>query len=186
MSKNLYLSTIYTRYIIFQEVTYANLYCPTGGSKSFRLTGSDLISSNGIQNKFDKACQCKHGATCKKTLSDSRFFCDSFIGSHLEDVYNVKLACVLHDICYESGRSQSSCDNEFHHNFKELCTDPTTSGGNIALSVFQCAFFPPACPAVIATNSLRNCASMADIVYYAVRDHATCCRPNTCIFNWCT
>ena len=30
-------------------------------------------------------------------------------------------ACIIHDICYETGRPQSDCDGEFHHNILQLC-----------------------------------------------------------------
>ena len=46
------------------------------------------------------------------------------IGKELEDVYNGKVACVLHDFCYgTSGRTRKDCDNEFKENLTMACSE---------------------------------------------------------------
>jgi len=96
------------------------LYCPTGGSKELPLYDHE-IENGHVMREFERFCQCRQGATCKKDTGSSRFDCSSFIGDVLETSYKVKDACIIHDICYESNRTKTECDNEFHHNFKQLC-----------------------------------------------------------------
>ena len=104
--------------------TLRRLYCPTGGTKSLPLYDSEIAQGHSkIMSEFDKFCQCKHGATCWKQHSGlwPRYDCSSFMSNLLENDYHVKSACYIHDMCYQSGRSKSLCDNEFRHNFKQLC-----------------------------------------------------------------
>ena len=35
----------------------------------------------------------------------------------------MQAACIIHDICYGTGRAQSDCDGEFYHNILQLCGD---------------------------------------------------------------
>jgi len=176
------------------------LYCPTGGSKALQLYDHE-IENGHVMREFEDYCQCKQGATCKKNTGSSRYDCSSFLGDVLETSYKVKDACIIHDICYESGRSKRSCDNEFHHNFKQLCEANIEGvllggaagaaagagaavGGAVGGTIAACAipiinFF--ACPiawtsAAVAGGiggaaSIGSCAGMADIAYAAVRDH---------------
>jgi len=101
--------------------TVYKLYCPTGGSKALQLYDHE-ITNKYVMREFETYCQCEEGATCRKNTASSNYDCSSFLSNILENSYNVKDACIIHDICYESGRSKSACDNEFHHNFKQLCT----------------------------------------------------------------
>jgi|ERR1719322_956965 len=103
--------------------TVRNLYCPTGGTKSLPLYDHEIAAGHDtVMRRFDEHCQCQHGATCRKWHRNSnRFDCSSPISSVLENHYYVKSACYIHDMCYQTGRSKSSCDNEFKHNFNQLC-----------------------------------------------------------------
>ena len=174
------------------------LYCPTGGTKSLLLYDSEIAEGHfTIMNEFDRYCQCKHGATCHKDWATDadRYDCSSFLSGVLENDYYVKSACYIHDMCYQSGRDKSSCDNEFHHNFKQLCYETvkgyaigagTGAGAAIGGTIAACAI--PfinfvACPLAVASlpgtvttgvaigATWTNCPAMADIAYYAVRDH---------------
>ena len=41
----------------------------------------------------------------------------------MEDRYNGKVACVLHDFCYgTSGTTREDCDNEFKENLTKVCS----------------------------------------------------------------
>ena len=46
----------------------------------------------------------------------------------LENDFDVKLACVIHDFCYDTeGRLQKDCDLEFYENLKQSCDDSKRS-----------------------------------------------------------
>ena len=119
----------------------------------------------------------------------------------LENDYHVKSACYIHDMCYQSGRSKSLCDNEFRHNFKQLCYETpkvyAVAAGvaaapvagavaacvipiiNIIARLIAVATLPASVTAsvtygaatAVATAATMNCESLGDIAYYAVRDH---------------
>jgi len=175
-----------------------SLYCPTGGEKNFLVT-DDEIKNGHVMREFEKYCQCKHGATCRRNTAASRYDC-SRIQDLLENHYDVKDACIIHDICYATGRAKSSCDTEFHHNFKQVCYENAAGiaagaavgavGGTIAacaipiINIIACPIViataatagpvaAVAIPAAIGGGAIGSCSSMADIAYYAVRDHGT-------------
>ena len=184
--------------------TLRRLYCPTGGTKSLPLYDSEIAQGHSkIMSEFDKFCQCKHGATCWKQHSGlwPRYDCSSFMSNLLENDYHVKSACYIHDMCYQSGRSKSLCDNEFRHNFKQLCYETPkvyavaagVAAAPVAGAVAACvipiinmiarpiavASLPASVTAsvtygaatAVATAATMNCESLGDIAYYAVRDH---------------
>jgi len=116
--------------------TVRHLYCPTGGTKSLPLYDSEIAEGHDtVMRRFDEHCQCKHGATCWKQHSRPEFGCSTDFGKFLENDLYVKSACYIHDMCYESGRSKSLCDNEFRHNFKQLCYTPVATGLSVAAGV---------------------------------------------------
>jgi len=153
--------------------TVYHLYCPTGGTKALDVYDHE-IKNGHVMREFESYCQCKEGATCKKNTRSSRYDCSSFLSDVLENSYKVKDACIIHDICYESGRSKSACDKEFRHNFKQLCiVNPegiligaaagaaagagAAVGGAIGGTIAACAI--PiiniiACPIAVATGPL--------------------------------
>ena len=99
-------------------------YCPQG--KKFNS------SSTHFDDKFVKAfeenCQCD---CCKygEMFPNHDFGCTApfGLGEDLENNYNAKAACVIHDHCYDTiGTTQEACDNEFRENLKIACKDSLT------------------------------------------------------------
>jgi len=164
--------------------TMRHLYCHEGGRTSFPLSDSKIEEGHdSIMREFDKHCQCKHGAKCRKSWDNSRYGCSTVFGRVMENTHLVKSACAIHDMCYETDRAQADCDNEFHHNFKQLCREtfikyiggattlPTTAlVAACAIPVWNLFACVPAISALpmqavgsaIITAATTNCAQMAD------------------------
>ena len=70
--------------------------------------------------KFEKRCQC-HQFNCRWKPYQAKYKCSSILGPLVESRYNVKDACRIHDMCYETGRPQEVCDIEFRHNLEQIC-----------------------------------------------------------------
>eukprot|EP00092_Neocalanus_flemingeri_P028495 GFUD01030946.1.p1 GENE.GFUD01030946.1~~GFUD01030946.1.p1 ORF type:complete len:188 (+),score=11.32 GFUD01030946.1:143-706(+) len=162
-----------------------HLYCPTG--VDLPLYHSEIANGH-VLREFENYCQtCEN---CPWETSHPNFGCNSLFGPYLEDQKHAKDACIIHDMCYESGRSKSSCDTEFKHNFKQLCyespgaiTSHIATGGQIGLCVLSTRRCPLLLPALIASSTasgITNCNSIADIAYYSVRDHGTNRAPSGC------
>ena len=94
-------------------------YCPQGHkfSSPSKHFDDDFIAA------FENNCQCeccKYGEMKNHTAG-----CSTVFGAVLEDNYNGKVACVLHDYCYlTSGRTQEDCDREFNENLQIVCDEP--------------------------------------------------------------
>jgi len=174
--------------------TMRHLYCHEGGRTSFPLSDSKIEEGHdSIMREFDKQCQCKHGAGCWKRWDapDNRYGCSSFFGPVMQGTHLVKSACAIHDMCYETARAQAECDNEFHHNFKQLCRETamryiasaTVPVGGVAvlcaipfLNLFTCLPAISTLPyqvvgSTIITGSTTNCGTMADIARFLVETH---------------
>ena len=76
----------------------------------------------GIEQWFNHVCQRhvrSHLNGCELNWNHRNYGCSSFIGGSLES-RGYKPACIIHDMCYESGRPKSRCDYEFRDNLGEL------------------------------------------------------------------
>ena len=63
------------------------------------------------------------------------------IGKELEDQYNGKVACVLHDFCYgTNGKTQEDCDNEFKENLTLVCSEKVPYNDSICPLVVESAY----------------------------------------------
>jgi len=100
--------------VFLGRISAVTLFCPTGKTYSVYDPSSALAG-------FEQECQCQDGSQCLYDTNAPELGCSSMMGPYVEWRYNVKPACILHDICYELGRSQDECDLEFFHNFLELC-----------------------------------------------------------------
>ena len=105
-----------------------HLFCPTG-EKNLRVTNSD-ISNHHVMRKFDNFCQCDSDRSKNWRTDDQRYFCGSnsntlskTLGYFMQEMYKVKDACKIHDMCYETGRPKAVCDKEFYYNTMQLCQD---------------------------------------------------------------
>ena len=96
-----------------------DMICPNGENLPFTQDEKD----NGLilKNPFEKHCQTD--ATCPWNTLDERYYCGNRGWPVDLEPYLVKDACIIHDMCYESGRSKQHCDEEFYHNFKKLCVE---------------------------------------------------------------
>jgi len=102
--------------------------CKVETNYGFRKT-SDLLSFKGdrcrhwgIEQWFNHVCQShvrSHLNGCELDWNNSRYGCSSFMGPSLES-RGYKPACIIHDMCYESGRPKSRCDYAFRDNLGEL------------------------------------------------------------------
>jgi len=103
------------------------LYCPTG-EKSLALTSSE-IRGDRVMEEFEDYCQCDSDRDKSWQTDRSDYYCG--VESLGDEVGNLAIkaassllltgACKIHDMCYETGRSQLACDAEFTDNLKELC-----------------------------------------------------------------
>ena len=83
---------------------------------------SGMCRNWSIEQWFNHVCQRhvrSHLNGCEFDWNHRNYGCSSFIGGHLESG-GYKPACIIHDMCYESGRPKSSCDYAFRDNLGEL------------------------------------------------------------------
>merc|ERR1711874_466624 len=104
------------------------LYCPTGKVYSVLEPANALTA-------FEEQCQCQDGAQCRFETDHVALGCSSMLGPLIEWNFNVKDACILHDICYETGRIQAECDNEFYHNYLQLCRPGFHAAAMVGLGI---------------------------------------------------
>ena len=76
-----------------------------------------------FKKAFEENCQCdccKYGSK----FPDHTYGCSGpgSLGANLEDNYNGKAACVIHDHCYATiGTTRKACDNDFRENLSTVC-----------------------------------------------------------------
>ena len=159
------------------------VYCPTG-EKKLVLSASD-ISEGNVRAKFEKYCQCDYDKVRTKykhkwNYGYVNYGCSAgIVGDYLEEANKVKDACVIHDMCYETGRDKKLCDDEFNHNFKQLCYESPAaiaSYASVGIGAWACLAFPPSCLAVIGgttaaaiRSALLHCDTVADAAWTAVK-----------------
>ena len=96
-------------------------------STGLNLTSTGLTTQNGCtewsaKQWFNHVCQghvrdLLNG--CELNWNWRGYGCSSFFGPNME-ARGYKPACIIHDMCYESGRLKSSCDTEFRDNLGQL------------------------------------------------------------------
>ena len=77
-----------------------------------------------FENWFGEFCQqhakkTRNGCDWNPNWNSNRFGCSSFVGSTME-AKGYKPACIIHDMCYDTGRSQRECDDEFYSNLRAM------------------------------------------------------------------
>ena len=114
-------------YLIQNTAVAYQYFCPQG----HKFTSSSASYDKVFRKDFEDNCQCqccKYGE--EGTTSWSSVGCSGgpMIKTILENDFDVKLACVIHDFCYDTeGRSQKDCDLEFYENLKQSCDDSRRS-----------------------------------------------------------
>ena len=103
------------------------LYCPTGGDRHLHVWDWE-VKNGALMDKFQLQCQC-YSFNCQWRPYQAKYGCSSFLGAFIENEFNAKDACRIHDMCYETGRPQEVCDIEFRHNLEQICnvTESETS-----------------------------------------------------------
>jgi len=96
-----------------------SLYCPWG-EKALKLYEWEIEQGKTLE-EFDDYCQCNRKDMCTINQYHRNHFCSGPFQKLMEDNMKTKDACVIHDICYKTERSKEKCDEEFIHNFKQIC-----------------------------------------------------------------
>jgi len=130
-----------------------SLKCPSGESFSVE-EGS---KPEDILRNMKSSCE-RRPPYCPYDVDNPELDCSAAEGLLKE--YDVEAACIIHDLCYMQfgDTDKRRCDNDFHHNMKELCSHPWWS------------FLPFKFGIPIPIAAVVNCPSVTDIAYYAVRD----------------
>ena len=98
-----------------------DLYCPQGT----KFMTATIQYGQAFQQAFEDQCQCDccqygdyhHGPSWKDVGCSGGAF-----GQALEEFYNGKVACVIHDFCYSTqNRTRLECDLEFKENLLKVC-----------------------------------------------------------------
>ena len=96
------------------------LHCPTG--QKYDVHG---VTYENYNEKFTEwfARNCdKHAKEilngCTWDWNHKGFGCSTPVG-HIYEKRGYKAPCIIHDMCYESGRPKNSCDVEFRNNLEE-------------------------------------------------------------------
>jgi len=105
--------------LVAQGISCDTIICPHGDV--IRFDGAAQADWTTFYNKFENHCQC---GTEKWNVFDQDYGCSTFLGDRMEKRMgpNAKWACIIHDQCYDTGRPQSVCDDEFLRNWDTLCT----------------------------------------------------------------
>jgi len=96
-----------------------SLYCPWG-EKELKVYEWEIEQGKTLA-EFDDYCQCSRKDMCRVNQYHRNLDCSGPLGNFMEDNMKTKDACVIHDICYKTERSKEKCDEEFIHNFKQIC-----------------------------------------------------------------
>ena len=94
-------------------------YCPQGN----KFNSSSTKFDKEFERAFEENCQCD---CCRygEMFPDHDFGCTApfGLGKDLEENYNGKAACVIHDHCYGTvGTTQEACDNDLRENLRTVC-----------------------------------------------------------------
>ena len=98
-----------------------DLYCPQGT----KFSTPSVHYDQAFQQAFGDQCQCDccpygdngHGPSWNNVGCSG-----GVLGQALEEFYNGKVACVLHDFCYSTqNRTRLDCDLEFKENLLKVC-----------------------------------------------------------------
>ena len=102
----------------YQDNSHA-LYCPDGSRPNKRGFPVDLVRTwgleKGIKEWFIENCQSS--LHCND-WDNERFYCDYEFGCLGNPKY--KPACIIHDMCYETGRRKEACDREMSFNLQQM------------------------------------------------------------------
>jgi len=168
------------------------VYCPTG-EKKLVLSSSD-ISEGNVRAKFEKYCQCdyskararyKHKWNYGKSTDDCSTILTSCscavargdYGHNQRDgvVKVAKDACIIHEMCWQTGRDKSDCDDEFRHNFERLCYESPALGSHgtlAAAAIAACNDKVDDCnddTTISLLRSVNSCDMVTRDAWYEVR-----------------
>ena len=97
------------------------MHCPTGQKYKTKTQVSYENYDEKLKQWFDSNCQ-KHAREtlngCEWNWNQKGFGCGTIFGPLME-WWGHKGPCIIHDMCYESGRAKNDCDVEFRKNLAE-------------------------------------------------------------------
>ena len=115
---------------VIVKVYCQNFHCPTG--QRYQVNKDEPLKEWFERNCQDHARQILNG--CTWNWNNKKFGCETLIGTAMEK-YGHKPACIIHDMCYESGRPRKNCDDELWNNLTE--TGMWTSNKNIVYTAVR-------------------------------------------------
>jgi len=137
-----------------RERQWFSMKCPNGESFSVR----EGENSKEVLASMKYKCE-RRPPYCPYDLDNPNLACSAAEGLLKE--FDLEPACIIHDLCYLQfgDTDKRRCDNDFHHNMKELCSHPWWT------------YLPFKFGIPLPVAAVTNCASVPGVAYEAVKNH---------------